>query len=100
MEKPNRNGGRVFCAQDAKVTYAQIYAGQLPNEFVVTLKTSMGLVSTTLQSNCIDQQNKTVNAVVISQENDQYLVDLPTDTFISGSKAWFPKDSVLVHTGK
>ena len=97
MEKSNGNSGRVFYAQDAKVTYTQIHAGQLPNEFVVTLKTSKGLVSTILQSNCIDQQNKTINVVVISQDNDQYLVDLSADTFISGSKAWFPKDSVLVH---
>ena len=96
MDKLNGNNGGVFFAYEAKVPYTQIHAGQLPNEFIVTLKASKGFVNTILQSDFIDQSNQTISAVVISQHDDRYLVDLPTYTFTTGSKVWFPKGSVLV----
>lgn len=100
MGKSNRNNGDEYFADEAEVLYTQIHNGQLPNEYIVTLEASNGPVNTILQSDFIDQLNQTISGVVISQDDERYLVDLPTYTFTTGSKVWFPRSSVRVKSGR
>jgi len=83
-------------AKEAKIRYENITTGQLPEEYVVTFKTAKGITRAILQSYYINQTNKTINVVIVGQDNDRYLVDLPAYIFNAGSKAWFLKEEVLV----
>ena len=93
----NRNG-KLVKAKQVKVKYQSISDGQLPDECVVTLNTTKGLIVTLLQSNYVDRSNETIPAIIVAQDNDQYLLDLPAATFSTGSKAWFGRESILVES--
>ncbi|MGA9048361.1 MAG: hypothetical protein WB588_05135 [Dehalococcoidia bacterium] len=98
MEKKNGNGngkGKIE-VKEAKIRYENITAGQLPEEYVVTFRTAKGLARAILQSYYINQSNKTIKVVIVGQDRDRYLVDLPAYIFNAGSKAWFSKEAVLV----
>lgn len=82
-------------ALEVKVKYEKIYAGQFPNEVIATFIGLKGKFTVILPSSFVDKSTQSINAFVVNQEGDKYLVDLPTHTITSGSKVWFGKKSIL-----
>lgn len=76
------------------VKYRNISKGQFSEEFIVTFSTSKGLITAILPASFIDKDKGAVSVFVIAEVRDLFLVDLPTYTFTTGSKAWFPKKAV------
>ena len=89
------NGNGVNKAIKAKVKFIGMSKGQFPDEVIVELDTSRGIVSAIFASSLIDDTDRTVVGVIIDEREDNLLVDLPTYTFTSGSKVWFHKNRVL-----
>ncbi len=94
MAKINGNGNRK--PQLVNVKYSSIANGQFNDEVVVTLNASIGNINMILPCSFLDKSNETIKAIIISQEEDKYLVGLPNDTFTTGSKVWFPKSAVVI----
>ena len=80
----------------AKVKYEERFNGQFPWEVMVTINSLGGEITTILPLSSIDEDRKVIFAIVIDEKEDSYLVDLPSQTFTSGSKAWFPRNLVTV----
>lgn len=93
MDGLNSNG--FDKARKAKVKYVTISDGQFLEEAVVTVKAISGPVTGIFPLSSVDKTHGTVTVFIISEQGDRYLVDLPTYTFTTGSKAWFPKEAVL-----
>ena len=85
----------VFKAKQGWVKYVKISKGQFPEEYIVTFQTTKGVITAILSASYIDADDETVSASVIAEEKDSFLVDLPTYTFTTGSKVWFPKNAVI-----
>jgi hypothetical protein len=98
MKDLNVNGRQT--AKKASVKYDKVFDGQFPGEVIVTLTTSQGKITAILPFSSVDKETNSINVYLIDEQEDQFLVDLPTYTFTSGSRAWFPKTSVtLKETG-
>jgi len=89
------NGSGFDRARKARIKCATISDGQFSEEVVVTVNAIKGPVTGIFPLSSVDKTHRTVNVFIISEQDDQYLVDLPTYTFTTGSKAWFPKEAVL-----
>ena len=98
MAKLNSNGldkaiqGWVKCVKIAK--------GQFSEEFTVTLDATGGRLTAIFPSSYIDTHKGTVRVSVVGEKEGLFLVDLPTYTFTTGSKVWFPKKAVLLEGSK
>lgn len=90
---PENNSSRVG---PAKVKYAGISKGQFSGEVIVTVNTVKGPVTAIFPLSSVNRTSGTIDAVVIDEKADRYLVDLPTYTFTSGSKAWFSKELCII----
>lgn len=88
------NGAIHNEVKQAKVKYDEIIEGKFPEEVIVTMSAFKGKLTAIFPSSSIDKATGSINAFVIAKEGDLYLVDLPTYTLTSGSKAWFPKELV------
>ncbi len=93
MDGLNSNG--FDKARKASVKCVAISDGQFSEELVVTVNAISGPVTGIFPLSSVDKTHRTVTVFIISEQNDRYLVDLPTYTFTSGSKAWFSKEAVL-----
>ena len=80
----------------AKVKYEKKFSGQFPGEALVIIHSSEGKLTAIFPLSSIDEEQGVIYAIVIDEREDSYLVDLPTYTFTSGSKAWFPRSHVTV----
>lgn len=80
----------------AKVRCGDMSMGQFSGEVVVTIHAVRGPLTAIFPLSSVDRASGTVDVVIIGEEGDRYLVDLPTNTFTSGSKAWFPKELCIV----
>lgn len=92
MEKANDNGSGLPLR--GRVRFNKISKGQFSDEFVVTVHTKDGILVGVFPSASIDKQAGTINAFIVKESDDEYLVDLPTHTFTTSSKVWFPKNVV------
>lgn len=92
MEKLSVNGREK--AKEASVKYEEIFEGQFPDEAIITLSTSEGKLTAILPLSSIDRTTDSIIVYVIDEKEDLFLVDLPTYTFTSGSRAWFAKNAV------
>jgi hypothetical protein len=90
------NGTKERKVQLADIKYSAIDTGQFADEYVVTLVSSNGELTMLLHSSFLNRSKKTIKAIVIEKKADKYLIGLPNETFTTGSRAWFPKSSVLV----
>ena len=90
----NNNGLEKI--RKAKVKYENKFSGQFPGEALVTFQSSEGELTAIFPLSSIDEEHEAIFAIVIDEKEDSYLVDLPTYTFTSGSKAWFPRSLVTV----
>jgi len=89
------NGNRERDPQPVDIKYSKITNGQFADEVVVTLVSSSGELNMFLHSSFLNQAKKTIKAIIIDEKKDKVLIGLPSETFTTGSRAWFPK-SVLV----
>lgn len=98
MAKLNSNGldkailGWIKCVNIAD--------GQFSEEFTVTLDATGGRLTAIFPSSSIDIGRGTIRVSVVGEKEDLFLVDLPTYTFTTGSKVWFPKGAVLLEGSK
>ena len=90
------NGHGWMSAKKAMVKYESILDGQFPEEFIVTIHAHQGQLTAIFPSSAINKDSEAIIVAVIDEEEDRYLVDLPTYTFTTGSKVWFAKDSVIL----
>jgi len=90
----NNNGLKKI--RKAKVKYEKKFNGQFPWEALITIHSLGGELTAIFPLSSIDEERKVVYAIVIDEREDSYLVDLPTHTFTSGSKAWFSRSLVTV----
>lgn len=90
----NSNGSDKI--RKARVKYEKKFNGQFPWEALITIHSLGGELTAIFPLSSIDEERKAVYAIVIDEKEDSYLVDLPTHTFTSGSKAWFPRSLVTV----
>lgn len=81
------------------IKYKNIAEGQFSGEMIITFKTLKGELTAIFPSSYIDKTQQSFSAIVIGVEEDRYLVDLPTYTFTTGSRAWFPKEAVSFAMG-
>ena len=81
------------------IKYNNICEGQFPGEVIITFSTSKDELTAIFPSSSIDESQQSFIAVVIGEKGDLYLVDLPNHTFKTGSRAWFPKESVALAGG-
>ena len=88
----NNNGLEKI--RKAKVKYEEKFNGQFPWEALITIHSLGGKLTAIFPLSSIDEEHKVVYAIVIDEKEDSYLVDLPTHTFTSGSKAWFSRSLV------
>lgn len=98
MAKLNSNG--LDKALQGWIKCVNIADGQFPEEFTVTLDTNSGQLIAIFPSSFIDVGRGTVMISVVGEKEDLFLVDLPTYTFTTGSKVWFPKEAVLLEGSK
>ena len=91
----NKNNG-LDKALQGRVKCVKISAGQFSEERIVTFNAKKGLLTAIFPSSYVDMGEKTIRVFVIAQEQDEFLVELSTPTFTTGSKVWFPKDAVLL----
>ena len=82
-------------ARKARIKCETISDGQFLEEVVVTVNASNGPITGIFPLSSVDKTHRTVTVFIVSEKGDRYLVDLPTYTFTTGSKAWFPKEAVL-----
>lgn len=90
------NGNGLSEAKKGHVKYAKIIKGQFSEEYIVTFNANKGMLTAICSSSYIDSVAGTINVAVIAEEKDSFLVDLPTYTFTTGSKVWFPKEAVSI----
>ncbi len=90
------NGNGINIAKKGRVKYVKIFKGQFSEEYVVTFNSNKGVLTAIFPSSYIDSDEGTISVFVIAAEKDSFLVDLPTYTFTTGSKVWFPKNAVLL----
>ena len=90
------NGNGSTKTAKARVKYKDKYDGQFPGEALITLNTLEGTITAIFSLSLINENNRTIEAVVIDERGDSYLVDLPTYTFTTGSRVWFPKKFVTM----
>ena len=93
MDGLNSNG--FDKARKARVKCVTMSDGQFSGEVVATLNAISGPVTGIFPLSSVDRSRGTVTVFIVSEQGDRYLVDLPTYTFTTGSKAWFPKEAVL-----
>ena len=91
------NVGRRENAKPIKVKIKKVIPTTFPDEVIVTLEISGEQLTAIFPSSTVNTNAKTVDATVIERKGDLYLIELPTSTFTTGSKAWVPK--ALVATG-
>jgi len=89
------NGNKREEPKPAQVKYSKIAGGQFNDEVVVTLVSSTGDVNMILPCSFLDRSKQTVKAIILDQEDNDYLIGLPNETFTTGSRVWFPKSAVL-----
>ncbi len=94
MDGLDRNG--FDKARQATIKCATISQGQFSGEVIVTLDALEGPLTGFFPQSFIDMTSRTIQVFVISEKNDRYLIDLPSPTVTSGSKAWFPKSAVTL----
>ena len=94
MVKLNSNGLKK--ALQGRIKCIDIVDGQFPEEFTVTLDTTTGKLTAIFPSSYIDTDERTVSVFIVGEKEDLFLVDLPTYTFTTGSKVWFPKKAVAL----
>jgi hypothetical protein len=80
--------------QQAKVRANHVSEGQFPGEYFVQLSTVDGNVNAFFPSSSVDESSRTINVIIISKRDNDILVNLPTGTLSSGSRAWFSKELV------
>lgn len=90
------NGNGSSKTVKARVKYQDRFDGQFPGEVLITLNALEGTITAIFSSSLIDETKGTIEAVVIDERGDSYLVDLPTYTFTSGSRVWFAKNLVTM----
>jgi hypothetical protein len=79
----------------AKIRYTHISAGQFSDEVVVQLDTPQQSIVGIFPSHFIDEKSRTVQAMLVQQSDDAYLVALPSTTFTTSSNVWFLKEKVI-----
>lgn len=88
------NGNDSSKTVKAKVKYQDKFDGQFPGEVLIVLNTLQGTITAIFSASLINETGRTIDAFIIDESEDSYLVDLPTYTFTSGSRAWFAKKLV------
>ena len=81
-------------AREASVKYDEFFEGQFPGEAIVTLSTLQGKLTAILPLSSIDRIKGSISVYVIDEQGDRFLIDLPTYTLTSGSRAWIAKSAV------
>lgn len=94
MDGLNSNG--FDKPRQATIKCATISQGQFSEEVIVTLDALDGPLTGFFPQSFIDMTSGTIQVFVISEQGDRYLIDLPSPTVTSGSKAWFLKSSVTL----
>lgn len=92
------NGNIFDKARQARIKWVAISNGQFSGEVVVTIDTIDGPLTGIFPSSYIDKTSGTITVFVIAEQSDRYLIDLPSQTLTSGSKAWFTKANVSLQT--
>lgn len=90
------NNNSLEKIRKAKVKYEGKFSGQFPGEVLITFNSLEGELTAIFPLSSIDEEHHVIYAVVIDEREDSYLIDLPTHTFTSGSKAWVPRSLVTV----
>ena len=90
------NGNGSSKTVKARVKYKDKFDGQFPGEVLITFNALEGTITAIFSSALIDETKRTIDAVVIDERKDSYLVDLPTYTFTTGSRVWFDKGFVTM----
>ena len=90
------NGNGLSETKQGRVKYANISKGQFSEEYIVTFNAIKGMLTAIFSSSYVDADSGTISVSIIAEEKDSFLVDLPTHTFTTGSKVWFPKNVVLI----
>ena len=90
------NGNGLSETKQGWVKYANITKGQFLEEYIVTFNANKGKLTAIFPSSYIDVDAGAVSVFIIAEEKNSFLVDLPTHTFTTGSKVWFPKNAVLI----
>jgi len=89
------NGNGSAKTVKARVKYKDKYEGQFPGEALITFNAIDGTITAIFSSTLVNENSGTIDAVVIDESKDSYLVDLPTYTFTTGSRVWFAKNLVI-----
>jgi hypothetical protein len=94
--KKSKKGELVKMVKSVDIKYSQIKNGQFSDEVVVALVSSIGNINMILPRSFLNESKKTIRAIIIDQEKDKYLIELPNETFTTGPRVWFHKSDVLV----
>jgi hypothetical protein len=78
------------------VVARSVSPGQFPGERFVELNTTGGIVAAFFPLSSINESNRTIRVVIVTKESKHYLVNLPSCTLTTGSRAWFPEEVVTV----
>ncbi len=80
----------------AMVSASRVSPGQFPGEYFVKLETVDGIVGAYFPSTSVDETKQTIQVMIIGNNGNHYLVNLPACTLSTGSRAWFRKEMVMV----
>ena len=83
-------------AKEASIKYDEVHEGNFPNEVVVVFSTVSGKMAGIFNMSAINKEDGSISVYIIGEQGDKYLIDLPTYTFTSGSRAWIDKKAVLL----
>jgi len=82
-------------ARIGAIKYDELHEGLLPNENVIVFSTPSGKLTGLFNKSSINVKNQSINVSIIGEHESMFLIDLPTYTFTSGSRAWVLKKDVI-----
>lgn len=85
-----------FAVKQARVKYDKVSPGQFSDEVVLSISSHTGVIVGIFPKAVINSSSGTVDAYVVNEQSGLFLVELPVQTFTTGSKVWFSKESVEV----
>lgn len=83
-------------AQQAEVSTVRTIVGKFPDEVIVVMESDEEQLTAVFPSSSVNSTTGKVNARVLGERKNSYLVQLPAYTFTTGSRAWIPKKFVTV----
>ncbi len=82
--------------RQAEVSTIRTIIGKFPDEVIVVMESDDEQLTAVFPSSSVNSATGKVNARVIGERENSYLVQLPTYTFTTGARAWIPKKFVTV----